>query len=209
MMGKWNRSCIWSSCNYDIACVISSEILSFPETLLSIFFLSHWHLHLLFFPFFFWENNVMEIIHFRKLFSWHSLNFLPERKRKCEFLVILLASGGLPFINHVEKVYCFYSLKGNISKAFSPAIIIVLFIVIQSLFWIIIFKKDNILILRCYPITSMKISVIVKKSFIVWILFFNLIIQIHLTLYFFYIYIYKISNYISTGAIAPVMPPWV
>lgn len=101
------------------------------------------------FPFFFWENNVMEIIHFRKLFSWHSPNFLPERKRKCGFLVILLASGELPFINHVEKVHCFYSLKGNISKAFSPAIIIVLFIVIQSLFWVIIFKKDNILILRC------------------------------------------------------------
>lgn len=138
------------------------------------------------FPFFFWENNIMEIIHFRKLFSWHSPNFLSERKRKCEFLVILLVSGGLPFINLVEKAHCFHSLKGNISKAFSPAIIIVLFIVIQSLFWVIIFKRDNILILRCYPITSMQISVIVKKSFIVWILFFNLIIQIHLTLYFFF-----------------------
>lgn len=52
----------------------------------------------------------------------------------------------------------------------------------------------------------MQISVIVKKSFVIWILLFNLIIQTHLTLFFIYIYIYILSNYISTGAIAFVMP---
>ena len=94
-----------------------------------------------FIPFFFWKNNVMEIIHFRKLFSWHSPNFLPERKRKCEFLVIILASGGLPFINHVEKVHCFILSKEISARHFPLPLLLFYLLLFNHFFELLSLRK--------------------------------------------------------------------
>lgn len=97
--------------------VIVSEVLGFPENCLSIYALSH--SNLIFFLFPLGRIMLMEVIHYRKLLSWHSPKFFPDRKIKYSCLVLLSASGTFLFINLAGKVHYSDSVISDISEFFS------------------------------------------------------------------------------------------